>query len=243
MKEDKHALLSSSVEASPEELAASILPDDQEIHHPSGGLQIELGLASSLSVADKDDIWKIFANAMQEMYETSSFCWNPTKKKREMFHKLGRFILVRSKKSTKIVAFTSFRFEEEEEYGVVYCYELHVSPAFHRCGLGRKLTQMLFDICKRRGLDKVMLTVFKGTICRNYPAPRHLSFYGSFKANETAILFYQSIGFTLDPSSPGYGASLPVDDGDDDWEDEGRGYVDEECDYMILSRSVALATH
>ena len=27
---------------------------------------------------------------------------------------------------------------------------------------------MLFDICKQRGLDKVMLTVFKGAICRKY---------------------------------------------------------------------------
>lgn len=53
-------------------------------------------------------------------YEKSSFGWNPTKKKREMFHKLGRFILVRSKESTKVVAFTSFRFEEEEGFGVVY---------------------------------------------------------------------------------------------------------------------------
>lgn len=37
-----------------------------------------------------------------------------------MFHKLGRFILVRSKESAEVVAFTSFRFEEEEEFGVVY---------------------------------------------------------------------------------------------------------------------------
>ena len=36
MEEEKRALLSSSMEASPEELAASILPDDREIHHPSG---------------------------------------------------------------------------------------------------------------------------------------------------------------------------------------------------------------
>jgi len=36
MKEDKYLLLSSSVEASPEELAASISPDDREIHHPGG---------------------------------------------------------------------------------------------------------------------------------------------------------------------------------------------------------------
>lgn len=105
-----------------------------------------------------------------------------------MFHKLGRFILVRSEESTEIIAFTSFRFEEEEGFGVVYwwvndhvpflllggwirrltgaphSYELHVSPMFHRCGLGRKLTQMLFDICKQRGLDKVMLTAFIGAV-------------------------------------------------------------------------------
>jgi len=36
MKEDKYSLLSSSIEASPEELAASVFPDDREIHHPSG---------------------------------------------------------------------------------------------------------------------------------------------------------------------------------------------------------------
>ena len=53
-------------------------------------------------------------------YEKSSFGWNPAKKKKEMFHKLGRFILVRSKDSTKVIAFTSFRFEEEEEFVVVY---------------------------------------------------------------------------------------------------------------------------
>ena len=53
-------------------------------------------------------------------YEKSSFGWNPTKKKRELFHKLGRFILVRSKDSAEVVAFTSFRFEEEEEFCVIY---------------------------------------------------------------------------------------------------------------------------
>jgi len=53
-------------------------------------------------------------------YEKSSFGWKPSEKKRELFHKLGRFILVRSKESTKVVAFTSFRFEEEQEFCVIY---------------------------------------------------------------------------------------------------------------------------
>ena len=33
------------------------------------------------------------------------------------------------------------------------------------------MTQMLFDICKQKGLDKVMLTVFKGIVYREYPFP------------------------------------------------------------------------
>ncbi|KAF9785540.1 acyl-CoA N-acyltransferase [Thelephora terrestris] len=217
MEEEKRALLCSSIEASPEELVASILPDDREIHHPSGDLQVGLVLASSLSAADKGIIWRILADAMKEMYEGSSFGWNPTKKKRELFHKLARFILVRTRESAEVVAFTSFRFEEEDGFAVVYCYELHVSPNFHRCGLGRKLARMLFDICRQRRLDKVMLTVFK--------------------ANTIAIRFYENIGFVLDPSSPEYGSTLPADDGDDSWEDEGGGHVNEECDYMILSKA------
>jgi len=36
MKEDKCVQLSSSIEASPEELAASISAGDREIHHPNG---------------------------------------------------------------------------------------------------------------------------------------------------------------------------------------------------------------
>ena len=62
----------------------------------------------------------------------------------------------------------------------------------------------------------------------------------SFPAISETLLRTHASSFVLDPASPGYGASLPVDDGnDDDWEDEGGGYVDEECDYMILSKSVA----
>lgn len=121
---------------------------------------------------------------------------------------------------------------------------------------------MLFDICKQRSLDKVMLTVFKGAVYRNHPVPRKVltdppkltrsrSYFtrawGAFLVYRLCpklLLRMRSLSFVLDPSSPGYGASLPVDDGSDDWEDEGGGEcVDEECDYMILSRSVASGAH
>ena len=59
---------------------------------------------------------------------------------------------------------------------------------------------MLFDICKQRGLDKVMLTVFKGTLYLNSSVPRNLKSYGPSKDNETAILFYENMGCV--PSLP-----------------------------------------
>lgn len=121
---------------------------------------------------------------------------------------------------------------------------------------------MLFDICKQRGLDKVMLTAFKGAICRNYPFSDAYRLMDPPKLTKLRSCSMKALGmfllcwirpkpalrapvlsFALDPSSPGYGASLPVDDEDGDWEDEGGGYVDEECDYMILSKSVVSGTH
>ena len=41
------------------------------------------------------------------------------------------------------------------------------------------------------------------------------------------------LGFILNAPTPRYGASLPGDDREDDWEEKGRGCVDEEYGYMI----------
>lgn len=72
---------------------------------------------------------RLTRSAASGRYEKSSFGWNPARKKKEIFHKLGRFILVRSKESTEVVAFTTFRFEDEEEFGVVYWSVACLSPS------------------------------------------------------------------------------------------------------------------
>jgi hypothetical protein len=57
-------------------------------------------------------------------YAHSSFGWDPPSKKRELFHQLGRFILVRAGQGSEapVVAFATFRFEHEEDERVVYWY-------------------------------------------------------------------------------------------------------------------------
>jgi len=147
---------------------------------------------------------------MKSFYANSSFGWDPPSKKRELFHQLGRFILVRAGQDLEgpVVAFTTFRFEHEEDEKVVYCYEVQVAQEFHGYGLGKHLMRCLSEVGQGKQLDKVILTVFK--------------------ANQSALTFYQKIGFNVDPISPGYTSPS------EEWVD-----VDEdECDYEIMSKVI-----
>ncbi|KZW00625.1 hypothetical protein EXIGLDRAFT_761445, partial [Exidia glandulosa HHB12029] len=90
--------------------------------------------ASSLSAAQRNAVWDIFADNMRQSYTASSFGWDPPQKKREMFHTQARFVLARpaESKDADVLAFSTFRFESEEnvdgvEEPVLYCYELQVS--------------------------------------------------------------------------------------------------------------------
>ncbi|KAG5731355.1 hypothetical protein E4T56_gene17710, partial [Termitomyces sp. T112] len=107
----------------------------------------------------------------------------------------------------KLAAFSTFRFEVEEDENVIYCYDLQIQSAYRRKGLGKMLMQILEKIGAAWGMEKVMLTVFK--------------------ANQNAIKFYRTAGFTEDESCPGY-----VEEGDD------LNTV-EDVDYKILSKKLS----
>ncbi|OBZ79159.1 N-alpha-acetyltransferase 40 [Grifola frondosa] len=172
----------------------------------------QLVKASELSKDERRDLWEIWEKNMYEMYKDSSFGWDPPAKKRELFHRLARFIVVRENtraqgsqddgnNAVRIVAFTVFRFEYEFEENIVYCYELQVCDNVRRYGLGKYLMQQLVLIGKEWGMTKVVLTVFK--------------------ANSAARNLYMTIGFEVDPTSPEY--ERPDADADADAnEDEGE---------------------
>ncbi|KAJ7070965.1 acyl-CoA N-acyltransferase [Mycena amicta] len=137
-------------------------------------------LAEELNQVSRDSIWSIFEANMRTMYTASSFGWNPPEKRAELFDPLSRFILVYS--GDTLVAFVAFRFEFEEGDNVLYCYDLQISEASRRQGLGRVLIKHLAQIGKDLKLQKIMLTVLK--------------------ANRAALRFYEDVGFKVDSGSP-----------------------------------------
>ncbi|OJT03044.1 N-alpha-acetyltransferase 40 [Trametes pubescens] len=148
--------------------------------------------------------------------EPSSFGWHPKPKRKELFHRNARFILIfdgeSSQGATTLVAFAMFRFERDQGEDLLYCYELQVSGLFRSSGIGHFFVEKLTAIGKRWGMSKIMLT--------------------ALKSNVAARRFYSKTGFQVDPSSPEYESTS--EDGDSPDEDA----EDESYDYEILSKAL-----
>ncbi|KAI9767105.1 MAG: hypothetical protein M1840_005894 [Geoglossum simile] len=81
-----------------------------------------------------------------------------------------------------VVGFLSFMLTIENDYPVIYCYEIHLQPSKRGCGLGKHLMGLVEEIGRRVGVDKAMLTVFL--------------------RNRDGMKFYGGIGYTEDDFSP-----------------------------------------
>ncbi|KAJ5543273.1 hypothetical protein N7535_005701 [Penicillium sp. DV-2018c] len=84
--------------------------------------------------------------------------------------------------SPNVLGFLSFMVTYEDGKEVVYCYEIHLSPAARGRGLGRVLMDWMESIGRAVGLEKAMLTVFK--------------------SNNVARRFYERLGYEVDEFSP-----------------------------------------
>ncbi|GAA5986369.1 hypothetical protein JCM5350_002896 [Sporobolomyces pararoseus] len=166
---------------------------------------LEMYDIGSLPREVKNWIWELFESNMKSLYEQSEDGWDPVDKRKELFHAESRFFVLRSNNLSidsnagedNLLGYTIFRFDTEETAGdeeadVVYCYELQVEEIAQGQGVGRLLMDSLERIGKETKMDKIMLTVFK--------------------ANESAISFYEKIGFTIDEIDPSnYGEHEGVD--------------------------------
>ena len=59
-----------------------------------------------------------------------------------------------------VVGFLSFMLTIEDDYPVIYCYEIHLQSHTRGCGLGKHLMGLVEEIGRRVRVDKAMLTVF-----------------------------------------------------------------------------------
>ncbi|PBK77254.1 hypothetical protein ARMSODRAFT_270077 [Armillaria solidipes] len=134
----------------------------------------EVLTSSELSKQLREDIFAMLETNIRDFYAQSSFGWDPTDKRKEMFDSLSRFVVARRPDTQALSGYTIFRFEHENDSDMLYCYELQVSNASRRSGLGRKLMDLLGSIGESWRMRKIMLTVFE--------------------ANDVALAFYFALG-------------------------------------------------
>ncbi|KAH9944079.1 uncharacterized protein BXZ73DRAFT_39517, partial [Epithele typhae] len=118
--------------------------------------------ASDIPTERREEIWNLWETNMRTLTEPSSFGWDPDEKKEELFHADARYILLCSGEQGTLVAFTTFRFDFDEDVPQLYCYELQVSPNYRRCGLGQWLVEKVKVITKHYRMQQILLTVLKG---------------------------------------------------------------------------------
>ncbi|KAI1421504.1 acyl-CoA N-acyltransferase [Xylaria sp. FL1777] len=152
--------------------------------HPDTNVHYSLALISArrLSRNDLDACYHLIEETSRADYESSTTGWKPTKKLAEMKSPELRYIVVKDPEGV-IRGFTSLMPTYEEGQPVVYCYEIHLTTALQRTGLGTLLMSFLGSVASHTPpIKKIMLTCFL--------------------SNQKALNFYRSAGFIKDPISP-----------------------------------------
>ncbi|QRW14894.1 GNAT family acetyltransferase [Ceratobasidium sp. AG-Ba] len=121
------------------------------------------------STPQKDNVWSLFETNMRDIYKEAKdpyLKWAPAKKKKELYDKKSRYILLEAEDHSELAAFCMFRFEAEPNYEgemefVMYIYEIQVAKAFQGAGICRRIFGALEQLSSRYEVQIIMLTVFK----------------------------------------------------------------------------------
>jgi ribosomal protein S18 acetylase RimI-like enzyme len=117
----------------------------------------------------------------KHMYKCSELPWTDGGKKREMKSE-GMTYLLSFDDDHEVRAFCSYMIDYEDDFLVVYVYEVQVKPKYHRQGFGGQMMDLVEEAGRQNRVEKAMLTVFTH--------------------NPNARAFYKKRGYVVDPSSP-----------------------------------------
>lgn len=129
----------------------------------------------------KEWVFDLTKRNMKEMYE-QTWGWNESKKKHELYDDAARYLILVSDDDNKPIGFVNLRFEYENSVLREYIFEFQVEQEYQKKGIGRFLMQASELIALKRGLECVMLTVFR--------------------INEGALAFYRKMNYGPHPVSP-----------------------------------------
>ncbi|KAK0090782.1 hypothetical protein PV325_003802 [Microctonus aethiopoides] len=138
-------------------------------------------------------IFDLMERNMKTIYQQSNWGWNESSKQNELTEPTAWYLIASCNEEP--VGFSHFRYDIDDKVQVLYCYELQLEPRVRRNGLGKFMMNCLDALASQSGMKKVVLTVLKH--------------------NPAARLFFKSLGFKLDNTSP------------PEWEN---------LDYIILSK-------
>jgi ribosomal protein S18 acetylase RimI-like enzyme len=161
-------------------------------------VQLQFKKPGELSASEKQQILDLFTINMEDLYRSSEWGWDAKTKRKELFHLSSRFLILTQISSSsdgnsstcggidQIIGYVMFRFEwddeDEPEHPVIFLYELQVSTAHHRHGVGKYLMTILEVVSQKFHMWKIMLTCFK--------------------INTQAMSFYRKVGYNIDVNSP-----------------------------------------
>jgi ribosomal protein S18 acetylase RimI-like enzyme len=188
---DYHRNPMSDVDARTERVQKQLEQDNVELQLYQGEVPLHFEFVRTAAELDKGDLeacFRLIEATSGHDYKASSMGWKPKKKKEEMKDKAMMYLLVKEGDSAagKVLGFISFMFTFDDpphdSDEVVYIYEVHLDEGLRGRGLGSRLITFVEVACRRCGILKTMLTVFK--------------------SNAAARELYKKLGFGKDDCSP-----------------------------------------
>ncbi|TVY31341.1 N-alpha-acetyltransferase, partial [Lachnellula subtilissima] len=155
------------------------------IQKTSASYSITLQTAASLPTPDFKACFNLISTTSSADYKKSPDGWKPRSKQKEMKLLDLKYLIVKSSNEEEegVQGFASIMPTYEDDYPVLYIYEIHLCSALQGTGLANTLMKLILDIAhKIPSTQKVMLTCFT--------------------CNERAVRFYEKAGFAKDEFSP-----------------------------------------
>jgi hypothetical protein len=126
-----------------------------------GGLALDVTFtapdAPSWSAATAAWLFDVTKANMAGLYDAAGgeWAWKDAKKRAELCDGEARYLIVRARDGGRTpLAFLQFRFLLEGPYDVLYVYELQLTQAVQRQGLGRHLMQVAELAARKAGMQK-----------------------------------------------------------------------------------------
>jgi N-alpha-acetyltransferase 40 len=185
MSPDDAELFVNAINARPhEQLRQSIAKTvvSSQLRYKRTTLQIEAVRSQDLEMEDFGGCFDLIVETSAAAYKSSTKGWKPRSKKEEMREPDMWYLLLREKAHVPVQGFASFMITIEDDFPVVYLYEIHLSEPLRGKGVGDMLMDAVESVGRHFQMEKAMLTVFT--------------------SNEGAARFYRRLGYATDEYSP-----------------------------------------